>query len=181
MLAPLKIHPLVCSLVSVLLGIATIWGAVNFKVIPVGLNVVWMFASFIAGVIVRPIYCHSWNDKGEGHNCASAGVGGIVFGLAIIALFAYPQVMFIVEVQKGILTRETYPREEYSCCCIADGAVSANDVMARASSVGPTPSGSVVITETLLPNGRKQIKKVETAPDGSKTISYLNENPTEQV
>ena len=156
-----------------LLGIATIWGAVNFNVIPVALNVFWMFASFIAGVIVRPIYCHTWDDKGDDYTCTSAGVGGIVFGLAIIALFAYPHIMFIVEVRKGILTRETYPREEYSCCCIADGAT--------VTTVGPAPAGSVVITESTLPNGAKQIKRIETAPDGTKTITFLKEDATERV
>jgi hypothetical protein len=170
-----------CSLVSVLLGIATIWGASNYYVIPVGLNVFWMFASFIAGVIVRPIYCRSWDDQGQEYTCNSIGVGGIVFGLAIIALFAYPHVMFIVEVRKDILSRETYPREEFSCCCISGGAASNSDIMARTSTIGPAPTVSVVISESILPIGSKQIKKVETAPDGTKTITYLNEMPADQV
>ena len=32
-------------------------------------------------------------------------------------LYLFPHIGFIVEVCNGTMSRETYPREEYSCCC----------------------------------------------------------------
>ena len=37
----------------------------------------------------------------------------IIFG----ALWIYPIIGLIVEMNKGIMSKETYPREAYSCCC----------------------------------------------------------------
>jgi hypothetical protein len=36
---------------------------------------------------------------------------------AITALWIYPSVMLVTEIRSGIMSRETYPREEFSCCC----------------------------------------------------------------
>jgi hypothetical protein len=36
---------------------------------------------------------------------------------AITALWIYPSIMLILEIRRGIMSRETYPREEFSCCC----------------------------------------------------------------
>jgi large-conductance mechanosensitive channel len=35
----------------------------------------------------------------------------------ITAFWIYPSVMLITEIRNGIMSRETYPREEFSCCC----------------------------------------------------------------
>ena len=43
----------------------------------------------------------------------------IVISAGITAGFLYPHIGFIMEVKKGIMTRDTYPREEFSCCCVA--------------------------------------------------------------
>jgi hypothetical protein len=32
-------------------------------------------------------------------------------------LYMSPGIGFIMEVRNGTMSRETYPREEYSCCC----------------------------------------------------------------
>ena len=42
----------------------------------------------------------------------------IMISTVCTALFLYPHIGFIMEVKKGIMTRETYPREEFSCCCV---------------------------------------------------------------
>mmetsp|Transcript_18958 Transcript_18958/g.46954 ORF Transcript_18958/g.46954 Transcript_18958/m.46954 type:complete len:84 (+) Transcript_18958:1601-1852(+) len=34
-------------------------------------------------------------------------------------LWVYPSVFLSVEIKKGIMTKETYPREEMSCCCVS--------------------------------------------------------------
>mmetsp|Transcript_18966 Transcript_18966/g.46976 ORF Transcript_18966/g.46976 Transcript_18966/m.46976 type:complete len:102 (+) Transcript_18966:489-794(+) len=34
-------------------------------------------------------------------------------------LWIYPSIFLAVEIKKGIMTKETYPREEMSCCCVS--------------------------------------------------------------
>lgn len=48
---------------------------------------------------------------------AGEAAGGIVFACLWTALFLYPTVGLIVEINKGIMSEKTYPREAYSCCC----------------------------------------------------------------
>jgi hypothetical protein len=44
---------------------------------------------------------------------------GVWIGSAIVtALWIYPHVGLILEIRNGIMSAETYPREEYSCCCV---------------------------------------------------------------
>ena len=43
-------------------------------------------------------------------------IPGIIISAVITGLWMYPLVGFIMEVRKGIMSRETYPREEYCCC-----------------------------------------------------------------
>ena len=42
----------------------------------------------------------------------------IIMTAGFTAAFLYPHIGFILEVKKGIMTRDTYPREEFSCCCV---------------------------------------------------------------
>lgn len=42
---------------------------------------------------------------------------GYAIGAIFTALFVYPSFCFVREVRNGIMTKETYPREEHSCCC----------------------------------------------------------------
>jgi hypothetical protein len=41
-----------------------------------------------------------------------------IIGVICSALFAYPHIVFIQEMRKGIMTEENYPKEEHSCCCV---------------------------------------------------------------
>jgi hypothetical protein len=42
---------------------------------------------------------------------------GWIFQAAVTLFVLYPMASFIREVKTGIMAPETYPREEYSCCC----------------------------------------------------------------
>jgi len=42
-----------------------------------------------------------------------------VFNAFFVLLWIYPSVFLTVEIKKGIMTKETYPREEMSCCCVS--------------------------------------------------------------
>ena len=42
----------------------------------------------------------------------------IICNVFLCGLYIYPVVGLIVEIKKGIMSKETYPREAYSCCTI---------------------------------------------------------------
>lgn len=44
-------------------------------------------------------------------------VGSIVFYVIFIALEIYPTAGLLKEIKAGTMSKETYPREAYSCCC----------------------------------------------------------------
>jgi hypothetical protein len=48
---------------------------------------------------------------------ASTIASGIVGSIIFTGLIIYPTVGLIMEIKKGIMSPETYPREAYSCCC----------------------------------------------------------------
>lgn len=39
-------------------------------------------------------------------------------GVLLAGFFAYPHVFLIQEIRAGIMTRDNYPIEEQSCCCV---------------------------------------------------------------
>ena len=41
----------------------------------------------------------------------------IICNVFLCGLYIYPVVGLIVEIKKGIMSKETYQREAYSCCC----------------------------------------------------------------
>jgi len=47
-----------------------------------------------------------------------ASVGSIIVGLLINGLFLYPHVFLILYIHNGIMTKENYPYERQSCCCV---------------------------------------------------------------
>jgi hypothetical protein len=93
----------------------------------VGLNALWL----LIGVIVLPVLeskdCKNYvaeydllNNTASKVNCGlSVGVGAII-SVIYTAILIYPHIGFILEVKKGIMTKETYAREEFSCCCVSN-------------------------------------------------------------
>jgi hypothetical protein len=77
---------------------ASLWGAINYNYWPVAANAICL------GIrAILPFFMGSPS----------------IMGVAIAALWIYPHIVFCFEVRSGVLCRETYGREEFSCCCIA--------------------------------------------------------------
>lgn len=87
----------------------------------VGLNAFWIFFGFVLSIVFGTIKCNEWEDKGDAYACSNYMVetGVIVVSLAVVCLWIYPHIGFILEVKNGILSAETYEREKFSCCCIS--------------------------------------------------------------
>jgi len=111
---------IIFSAISMVLAAVAIYGAMTYNVYLVGLNAVWLLVGCILGVVLAVNACNEWEDKDTGDTDYQCEVRapGIVIAFIITLLWIYPHVGFIVEVSQGILTGETYEREEFSCCCV---------------------------------------------------------------
>lgn len=88
-----------------------LYGAMKFNVPLISVGIAWFLAAFVAGVIVDAMFL---KEVGV----AFPFLAWIVQG-AMALCFTYPHVGLIVEIKTGIMSQETYPREEYSCCCVS--------------------------------------------------------------
>lgn len=96
----------------------------QFKALPLG--------GFLAIQTVKIVLCLAGIVGAVKYNQAAVGLAmvGYVFdavmgairfdlvGLVCAGLFAYPHGFLIKEVRDGIMTKENYPNEEHSCCCV---------------------------------------------------------------
>jgi len=61
---------------------------------------------------------NEYNETYAPDQAGSANLAGAIIGVCIFfALEIYPTVGLLLEINKGIMSAETYPREAYSCCC----------------------------------------------------------------
>lgn len=86
---------LAIQITKIVLSVVGIVGAVKFHQIMVGLSMAAYAFDAVAALI-----------------------GLNVVGLLYAGFFAYPHGFFIKEVRDGIMTKENYPNEEFSCCCV---------------------------------------------------------------
>jgi hypothetical protein len=109
---------------TIFLGIAmftafcAMQGAVYFNVWLVGAHAIWMVVDYVAFLVLAIRYNDDAKDVYDdvGEQPTSPVPIFIVNGF-FVALVLYPHLGFISEFRAGIMTRETYPREQYSCCC----------------------------------------------------------------
>lgn len=90
----------ITTILGILASLCALIGAIWFNIWLVLVNVISLAVNFI--LAIRFSYSPLQ----------------IMISTVCTALFLYPHIGFIMEVKKGIMTRETYPREEYSCCCV---------------------------------------------------------------
>jgi hypothetical protein len=106
--------------VSLVCAICALVGANMFNIPLVALNTLWYVANFIAGTIVNIQTSDEINAETD-DDLAISVIPTIAISAAIACIFMYPHIGFMYEIKKGIMSFETYPREEFSCCC-APGA-----------------------------------------------------------
>jgi hypothetical protein len=118
---------MVFSAISIVMSAVAIGGAYLYSSIMVGLNVVWLVVGYGLGIWLGLNYCNDYCDAWEDYyddyygyaycTCSVNGVAAIMAAVAMV-IWIYPHVGFIVQVRKGIMSRDTYAREEFSCCCV---------------------------------------------------------------
>jgi len=100
-------------------SILSLIGAIHYNICFVAVNMVWLVVQYIAYIIINEVAYKDIEDISNKDVARGPLVGAYVIQAVIYGLFIYPHAGFIHEVKRGITSRETYPREEYSCCCTA--------------------------------------------------------------
>ena len=101
--------------VSLFCSICALVGANKFNIPLVAINTLWYVGSFIGGAVLLVNTANTVEDA-TGENLSV--IPSIIISAVITMLFMYPHIGFMYEVKVGIMSAETYPREEFSCCCV---------------------------------------------------------------
>ena len=104
--------------VGLFASFVAIVGANRYNIHMVGFNILYMTVSFIAAIVLTNKAFNTLEEDYNGDEDIPRPIGQFVIQGLVVCLFIYPHVGFISEVKAGILSAETYPREESSCCCI---------------------------------------------------------------
>lgn len=94
-------------------------GALHFKTSAITWNVAWIMFSVVAGILIRIRTTEHLNTYNPSY-AYTTNWFAIILTAVLSAIFVYPQVAFIYEVNAGVLNQHTYSRESYSCCCCAE-------------------------------------------------------------
>lgn len=96
------------------IGVIMFWGSL------VGLHSLALIADFtVFCFLALGLYREMQQKLGEIDQVATSPVLSFVLNGFLTLLFLYPQIGFLLEYKLGIMTRDTYSREDYSCCCSA--------------------------------------------------------------
>lgn len=114
-------HDAILSGVTIVASIAALLGAKMYNIYLIALNILWIITNLIAAIILELQVIDDTNAEfegsKEGYETYGAPIPVFVIQGIVAILLIYPHAGFIKEVKQGILSPETYPREEFSCCC----------------------------------------------------------------
>ena len=138
-----KTGSIVLAVIGFVMSFIALGGGITFNWMMVGISAIYVIISFIIGIILGLRQFNEivdyLDETNYGTNTTAGDdvlteseeedleqfirmmliVGYIIAGI-ITALFVYPSFCFIHEVRSGIMSKETYPREEHSCCCMSE-------------------------------------------------------------
>jgi hypothetical protein len=104
--------------VGVFAGIVAVVGAYRYNVYMVGFNILYLIASFIASIVLTNKAFNTLEEDYNGDEDIPLPIPPFVLQGVFLCGVIYPHVWFMLEVKAGIMSAETYAREEFSCCCV---------------------------------------------------------------
>ena len=122
-----RLHGILTS-IGIFFSVVAIIGAYRYNAYLVGMSIGWTILYLFLRTILNHTTSQRLQAAFEQEQLDAYGrivqeydapnlVPDIIATIIFIVLLVYPHVGFIYEVRKGILSPETYPREEFSCCC----------------------------------------------------------------
>mmetsp|Transcript_18962 Transcript_18962/g.46963 ORF Transcript_18962/g.46963 Transcript_18962/m.46963 type:complete len:195 (+) Transcript_18962:1329-1913(+) len=126
---------LIMGIVHIIMTVIALVGAVIFNFFMVAIYVFWSILNLIISIVLQQQMVGElldWVEKQTDDASWSASnqdelessfntymIMNYVITAILTLLWVYPSVFLSVEIKKGIMTKETYPREEMSCCCVS--------------------------------------------------------------
>ena len=114
----------ILTAITLLFNIVAIIGALQYNIYLIGTVIGWTLLHYVVHTIIEVVtsrqpYQEAIGDQHAWFGCfgSPTPISEIFLGAIAMVLIIYPHVGFVHEVKSGILSRETYPREEFSCCC----------------------------------------------------------------
>jgi hypothetical protein len=105
------------TIIGLLTSTCCFVGAIRYNPSLVIIHAVWMAIYWIATVAIEVKTFKEVEDNYSGTEDLRLHATGYVLSALVVLYFIYPLVRFAAEVKSGIMSRETYPREDFSCCC----------------------------------------------------------------
>jgi hypothetical protein len=109
---------IIVSAIGLAMAIVALLGARMYSIPMLALNVVWFLVSYAVSVYFTVDNFNKLNELDTTTTPYRVPVGLLVFQFVVTCLWIYPFVFLIKEIKSGIMSYETYPREEHSCCCV---------------------------------------------------------------
>jgi hypothetical protein len=109
---------IIISAISLVMAIVGLLGARFFNIPMLATVIVWYVIDYGLSVWIQIDNINQINNVDTVTTVYRYPIGWIIVEAIVTALWIYPHAGLIAEIQKGIMSRETYPREEFSCCCI---------------------------------------------------------------
>jgi hypothetical protein len=103
--------------IAVFTNIASLIGGIQYNANLVAVNVCWFIVQFMANLITDLRAFNEIVDNYRGTETLTFPWGSVLVSAAVIGFVIAPMIRFIKEVRSGIMSPETYPRENFSCCC----------------------------------------------------------------
>jgi hypothetical protein len=100
------------------MAIVALLGARFYNIPMLCLVIIWYVVDVILYIIFLMKQVDDINNVDGITEAYRYPIGSFVVYAVVAALWIYPHAGLILEIKRGIMSRETYPREEYSCCCV---------------------------------------------------------------
>ena len=101
----------------IMVALFSLWSCIE---IVAQITVTQLFYSALADAIIdyyeTDDYVDPDSDKFKRLFLIYSSISSVVYGIVML-LWIYPSFFLASEIRKGIMTKETYKRESYSCCC----------------------------------------------------------------
>lgn len=94
-----------------------LFGAIKYNVRLLALGIAWTVASMAAETSVQFNTFRAADDLSKAGESLGSPLPGLIGSIIGTGFFVYAHLMLIREIKSGVMSKETYEREKYSCCC----------------------------------------------------------------
>eukprot|EP00529_Nitzschia_sp_RCC80_P031977 CAMPEP_0113459552 /NCGR_PEP_ID=MMETSP0014_2-20120614/10514_1 /TAXON_ID=2857 /ORGANISM="Nitzschia sp." /LENGTH=218 /DNA_ID=CAMNT_0000351145 /DNA_START=91 /DNA_END=747 /DNA_ORIENTATION=+ /assembly_acc=CAM_ASM_000159 len=111
------LYILIISAIGFFFSFVAIFGAMWYNIWMLAINILWFLVAYGVNIWANEVTIDRINELPSQSTTYRSPIGLYIIQAIVTMLWCYPFFGLINEIKKGIMSKETYPREEYSCCC----------------------------------------------------------------